>query len=316
MRWAILLSALLLSGTVLAGCSSGGNGPKPTEQQFTDLGLQATQTTGVIRGVVVDSAVRPIANVAISVTGPQAGNTTTNGDGLFGLDGLAPGTYFVHAHRAGYKDTQTSTDVAAGVAAPGIVKLLLQVDNATRPYVSTYSFDGFIECSFSLVAVGFAACSDAPGSNDKFSATYTLDRPAQWAQSEMTWESTQAVSPSLDVVYSIPPPANQTLYYNYAEDRGASPLLLQANETLMASMGIGSAEDLIIRVFNEPIDGTRPPDPVHGDDCLDRPQLGGCATGAGATVQQSFTIITNVFYGIVPDPAWRYVSDGPYHIPA
>ena len=45
-------------------------------------------------------------------------------------------------------------------------------------------------------------------------------------------------------------------------------------------------------------------------------ELGGCAVGLGFTLQQSFTIITNVFYGFAPNPDWRYVEDGPHPPPA
>jgi hypothetical protein len=190
------------------------------------------------------------------------------------------------------------------------------VDPSTAPYVSTYVFDGYIECSVSVIAVGFAACSTLGDlANDQFLTNYTLDRVADWAQSEMVWESTQAVSANLDVVFSIPPNGNQTLYYNYAEDRGPSPLTIQANRTTMELVKVGAGEDLVVRVFNEPIDGTRAPDPVQGDDCLDRPQLGGCATGLGFTIEQSFTIYTNVFYGFTPDPAWRFTVDGAHPTP-
>lgn len=79
--------------------------------------------------------------------------------------------------------------------------------------------------------------------------------------------------------------------------------MLQADETLAANRSLGSGQNLMIRVFNGPLPGTTPPDPVNGDECLDRPQLGGCATGVGFTIEQAFTIYTNVFYGIVPDPA-------------
>jgi len=314
MRGTALCALLLLSCAALAGCAGSGKSGGPTPgADFTDLGLQASATTGVLRGVVVDSAIRPVANASVAVSGPQSANGTTNAQGAFGFDDLKPGTYFVRVAKRGFAATQQSADVVAGVAEPPILKILLAADNSTRPYVTTYNFQGFIQCSFSLVAVGFAACSEA-SADDKFIVSYTLDRPPQWVQSEMQWDSTQAVSPELDVVYSAQ--GNSTLLDNYEEARGKSPLLLQANETVAAGRGLGAGTDLMIRVFNEPVNGTRPHDPVGGDDCVDRPQLGGCATGVGATVEQEFTIITNVFYGVVPDPAWRYATDGPYVVPS
>ena len=314
MRRLPLLVSLLMASLALAGCAGDKGADQPADEDFDDLGLQASETTGVLRGVVVDTAIRPLAGVSVSVTGATPKEATTNADGLFGFSGLEPGTYFVRATKPGYNATQASADVVAGVAEPPIVKMLLSADPSNAPYVQTYVFEGFIECSGSFVAVGFAACSQAGLPNDKFIVEYPLDRPPQWVQSEAVWDTTQAVSPGLDVVYSYA--GEDVLLTNYVEDRGPSPLLLQANGTLAASVGLGNGTDLMIRVFNEPVEGTRPSDPAQGDGCVDRPALGGCATGVGFTVQQAFTIITNVFYGFAPDPSWLYNVDGPHPAPA
>jgi hypothetical protein len=308
------LVAGLLVAALLAGCSdSPAAADDPSDADFTDLDLAASETTGILRGVVVDDAIRPVAGVEIALSGPTPGNTTTTADGLFGFDGLAPGDYFVQASKAGFQSTQQSAQVVAGIADPPIVKVLLAIDPTTAPYVSTLIFEGFIECSGSFVAFGLAVCSTAGLPNDRFIQTYTLDRPPQWVQSEMSWESTQAVSPELDLVFSAP--GEGVLLDNYAEQWGPSPLLVTANETLAAERGLGAGEDLMIRVFNQPVEGTESGDPVEGDDCIDRPALGGCTTGVGVTLQQQFTIITNVFYGFTPNDAWLYAADGPHPLP-
>lgn len=306
-------AALLATALLLAGCTGGDGAEGPTDEDFDGLGLQATDTTGVLRGVVVDAAVRPMANVAIALAGPTQATATTTADGLFGFDGLQPGTYFLTATKPGYQATQQSAEVVAGVVDPPIVKMLLEVDPANTPYVSTLVFDGFIECSGSFVAFGLAACSTAGLPNDRFIEYYTLDRPPQWVQSEMSWESTQAVSPELDLVYSAD--GGDVLLTNYAEDWGPSPLLVVANETLAAQWKLGNGTDLNLRVFNQPIQGTETGDPVNGDDCMDRPVLGGCTTGVGFTLQQQFSIVTNVFYGFTPDEGWLFAVDGPHPVP-
>src|SRR5687768_679344 len=60
---AVLLFAL--PARSLAGCAGGGGGgssdPAP-DVDFEDLDLKATATTGRIRGVVVDSAIRPVGD--------------------------------------------------------------------------------------------------------------------------------------------------------------------------------------------------------------------------------------------------------------
>lgn len=309
---AFALTALLVAG-LLAGCTDVTLEPRSEEDaDFEELGLEADATTGVIRGLVIDEAIRPLAGVAIEVTGVATRTATSNDEGLFGLGNLEPGTYFVSASKPGFQTAQQSVEVVAGVDEPPITKILLAADAATAPFSQSYVFDGFIECSFSAVAAGVAACSAAGLPNDKFIIEYELERAPQWIQTEMHWQSTQAVSPELDLVYSAS--GEGALLDNYAEVWGPSPLLIQVNETLAAERGLGTEAGLLIRVFNQPVEGTETGDPAGGDDCMDRPVLGGCTTGLGMTLQQRFTHITTVFYGYQPPEDWRYVEDGPYAV--
>lgn len=85
---------MLVAGLVvpLAGCSQGGS-PDEADVNLPDLGLEATATTGLIRGVVVDEAIRPIEGAKISLqAGSASQETTTTPEGAFGFDGLEPGT--------------------------------------------------------------------------------------------------------------------------------------------------------------------------------------------------------------------------------
>src|SRR5687768_18580677 len=66
--WVTAVSALIL--TALAGCSGGDGGkPAPIEDDtdFQDLDLAATATTGIIRGLVVDEAIRPLGGAKIGL---------------------------------------------------------------------------------------------------------------------------------------------------------------------------------------------------------------------------------------------------------
>ena len=301
-----LLACLLLS-LALAGCADDSPAAAPADEDFSDLGLQADGTTGIIRGVVVDEAIRPIAGVAIALTGASTASTQTNADGLFGFSRLAPGTYFLSASKPGHVPVQQSVEVAAGQADPPTTRILLAADPETRPYSETYQFEGYIACSASFVAAGLAACSTAGLPNDKFIVEYPIEQPPTWVQSEMHWTSTQAASPELDIVYSRD--GDGALLHNWAEDFGPSPLLIQADSALAAANGIGDGTNLLVRVFNQPVQGTEPP-------CVERPVLGGCTTGVGVTAQQQFTIYTTVFYGYAPPAEWRFAETGPLPPPA
>ena len=307
MRAGTLLT--LLCTALLAGCTQAAD-PKPDvdDEDFDGLGLQADKDTGVIRGVVVDEAIRPVPGVTIALSGVGAGETKTEDNGLFGFSRLAPGSYFLSASKPGFLPVQQSVEVVAGDADPPITKILLTADAATTPFAQTYHFDGYIECSGSFVAAGLAACSAAGLPNDRFIVEYEIERPPQWIQSEMHWSSTQALSPELDLVYSQP--GEGALMDNWAEAYGPSPLLIQVDETLAANRSIGAGENLLLRVFNQPVEGTEPA------GCVPRPVLGGCTTGLGVTVSQKFDIYTNVFYGYAPPADWRFADNGPYPPPA
>ena len=304
------VAALLL----LAGCSDDGTGEP--EADFTALELTATETVGVIRGLVVDEAIRPVAGAEVAAKGPDGAtaSTTTNGEGLFGFE-VAPGTWFLSVSRAGYLPAQASADVVAGVAEPPVTKVLLAVDVENLPYVEAYVFDGYLECGVTTPPVGVAVCF-AAGSllNDNTQVTYPYSGNATWMQTEMVWESTQALGDELALMYSYS--AGCGLYCDHEVD-GTSPLLLQANETMTQAIMDGSDGGLYIRVFNSDLDETDPgldsvctpvPDPVLGNTwCL--------ANGVGLTIEQRFAHYTHIFYGYSPDPAWRFTSGDPVPSP-
>lgn len=290
------------------------------------LGLEATSTTGIVRGIAVDDAIRPLGNVTITLSGPETRDTVTNQEGAFGFEGLPAGTYFLEASKPGFGAVQQSVEVVAGVAEPPIVKLLLPMDEATRPFFEAYVFEGYIECSGSFVVVGVALCGApnvftdftcdeagiCPGNvtQDAFSTRYTLSRKPTWLQSEMVWDSTQALGSEMLLAYSWNCP-EETLLCDH-EVSGVSPLVLAANATALDDINEGNlgqdGETLFVRVFNDDVDGTRPPTPICSP--LPDPADACVRGGLGATLQQRFTIYTHAFYGYQPPPEWRFSAGG------
>ncbi len=311
MRTAILIAALL-SMVTLAGCAESSEQVQDDElPEGVGEELQATETTGVIRGIVVDSAIVPVQGVDITLSTGQT--AVTDEDGFFGFQGLEPGSYFIQAQKAGWENIQASTTVSAGEDKPPLVRIQMVPDPVTLPSVAALQFDGIIVCSFSLVAVGFAACS-AAGLDDRFIVTYdmaSLGGFPTYVQSEMIWQSTQALGENMNMLYSAP--GDGALLHNYEESEGPSPLVNRANQTLLEENDV-SGYGLQIRVFNSAVTGTDIGrdygDPTDGDNCIERPALGGCANGLGATIDQRFVVYTHAFHNWEPAEDFQFSNDG------
>ncbi|HUR25483.1 MAG TPA: carboxypeptidase-like regulatory domain-containing protein [Candidatus Thermoplasmatota archaeon] len=333
MRVRIAVVALLaaLPAIALAGCSGGGGGkaPDPTQDvDFGDLDLQATKTTGVIRGVVVDVAVRPVADVTVELRGGNATQqATSKADGAFGFDSLPPGDYFLTANKPGYIGSQQSTQVVAGLAEPPIVKILLEADPTTQPYVEVDVFAGFIECSVRPMILALqCGATDV----DVVHAEYPLARPPEFIQSEMIWASTQAAGDELSLSIRCLPgdtdPAEKCPegQRGIARSEGKSPQVARINRTLIDQWALG-VNPLVIDLFafgrsdldayNEStVDGAQ--QPVTGKPCMDWSGVifppGTCVrmTGPGLILNQKVDVYTHIFYGYKPPEGWQFSVDG------
>lgn len=262
-------------------------------------GLEATARTGVIRGVVVDDAIRPIAGALIAIQGGPL-NTTSADSGAFGFEGLEPGTYFLQVAKAGFQPAQVSVDVVAGIPDPAITKVLLVPDPGQRPFYEVLSWSGFIQCSVRFVVNALAACSAIPGSDDNFTYRIHPDVVPTFAQSEMVWDATQALGDGMKVQYTD----DSDGLDNYVVAVGPSPLVIAANQTLMESKNVGDDTGLYIRVFSGSVDGTKPP------VCPPGP-----CEGVSFVANQSFDVYTVLFYNMLPPEGWQFSRDGNPPVP-
>jgi TonB-linked SusC/RagA family outer membrane protein len=73
----------------------------------------AAQTTGVVRGRVIDNAQRPVPEVTITVTGTTIG-TITNENGEYTLGAVPAGSRTIVTRRLGYARATRTLDVTAG----------------------------------------------------------------------------------------------------------------------------------------------------------------------------------------------------------
>ncbi len=312
---AIICSIALVLSVLIAGCSSSP-APVETEDDPTgDLGLAPTATTGIIRGVVVDEAVRPLEGITVSLPLPNAEPRTavSNEKGAFGFDGLAPGTYFMKVEKLGYFPAQQSVEVVAGVESPPIVKIVMQVDAASTPYVEEHTFAGFIECSVTTPGARFAACA-APNdpldflgvytgnfTNDKFLVIHEIDADPWLIQSEMVWDSTQEAGGRMRLIMDSVEEDGSFEDINETDDY--SPMMLRINQAEAVANEMGTNSQLMLRIFSSFVEGTNPP-------CL----VVVCPFGVGFVLQQEYTVFTHVYHNYLPPEDWRF-TDAPVPAP-
>lgn len=312
---AVVVAATLT--VILAGCVGG-----PATHERDDgvaagheLGLTATKTTGILRGLVVDEAIRPLDGVEVVVHGPRVASTGTGSDGAFGLDGLPPGNYLVAASKPGYVPAQAQVAVEAAVAEPPAIKLQLVADAAARPYSTIQAFDGLIECTTNVIVLCGApntveqqllcpALGVCPGplTNDRF--TFTLHYPNRplMVQSELVWSSTQELSPELGLELEalnndpacpeVDALAGETGGLNSTQ--GPSPIAVRVHEEGLLAWEIGGPCGIFHSIFA----GTVAEGPV------------------GASIQQRFTLVSHSFHGYLPPESWTFAHDGPPPPPA
>ena len=296
--------AAMLAAGCLGGSADDGGG--------TDLAA----TLGILRGVVVDEAIRPLAgaNIRVDLADGTLRNATTGDDGLWAFADLPAGAYVVRTLRAGYLEERTFANVTAGVADPPAVRIVLLVDQRVVAAIDAYLFDGYLQCSVTAVAARQAcdadeavqpACGLGGGcpanlTEDAFMAVHTLGRAGMaYIQSEVVWDPSTSLGASLG---AVPAARDATgALQDYAGVEGPSPLIVPFPGDVANALAIGNGRDYALRVFSGYAEGTAPP-------CL--PSPAGCQWGVGATLQQRFTVVTHVFYGFVPPDGWQFGRDG------
>jgi hypothetical protein len=299
----------LLLGAILAGCAGTPAGADATTQASGFRTLEATATTGVIRGVVVDEAIRPLANATVTAHGPDGANRTavTNAVGFFGFEAIAPGSWFVSVRKLAYTEVQQNVEVAAGVAEPPLVKLQATLVPSQVPFANTFHVDAFVECIlpganvcaianlYPCVFLGY--CSNATADTSfvfLYSEVMPLNRVPDFLQAEIVWESTQAVSDWLNIRYSAHGPEDGAgLDERQGGIRGPSPLVMRMNETTLTKWDTGTKKGIMYEFFG----------------CLPEwaAYLSGCA---GVVLNQKVSLYFNVFYGYAPPEGWSFSGDG------
>lgn len=298
-----LLVTLLLSMAVLAGCADGGGEAPGEEETLVDEELEATDETGVIRGVVVDPTVTPVPDASVEIRSSGI-ETTTAEDGSFGFSDLEPGAYFLDVSKVGFDPVQASATVVAGVDRPPVVKIQISKNESAEPFHQTTEWSGHLRCGAAAVVTAFP-CSIVRGTEDALGdyGTHVMefDRLPTFIQSELVWDNTQPLGESL--LYNYAHCCNNANIAENGTAMGPSPLAVNAHEAEMVDGDI-LEDGLEIRVFGAGFEPTpellSPVGPF----------------GVGVQVEQSLSAFTTQFFNFLPPEGWMFVEDGAPVVPS
>lgn len=281
---------LILAALLLAGCNGGPDDATPSDEPASVQDVQVTSTTGAIRGIVIDETITPIGGATLTLTG-SAQTTTSADDGGFVFNGLEPGSYFTTATKEGFQPMQASAEVKAGVEPP-LLRILLTRLAGNLSYANTQQWSGFTQCAVSATAVFFQACGTLDG---RFIQFFSIDAIPTFMQAEMHWESTQAVTPKLQLNFY------QGGTTDWKAVAGVSPLLLTATGEEFVEAKGEDAEDNPMRVS---------PPYVQCANGLADPTSCDPQTFAIVNFNQAYEVFLTQFYGFTPREGWLLAVDG------
>lgn len=305
----------LLLALVLAGCSADPPAQAPDDVSFDDIPVEATDTTGLIRGIVVDERIVPVVKATIALRGgPAEQSATSDDEGRFVFGDLEPGTYFLTVTSPLHREVQTSAEVVAGVHEPPLVRVQMERLFSQDPYSVQIAQDGFFECSQAGAglysssncvydpyrwALGPPSPTQPVDNVTKQEREWHADVGAGWQQLvfEMTWEpTTQSTSTNMGIVVSTFKPERDGGHW-FAEFEGGTPLRGQID----------------VGVEHESASGLDPSKiPVEGMNQMSyfvsvRPD----GFTPGLAINQKFTIYLTMFHYGVPGEGWSFVAGDP-----
>jgi hypothetical protein len=327
-RWDAAAVAAVVAVVVLAGCSA----------KAPSAAAGATQSTGVLHGLVVDGAVHPVAGANVTV---RAGNSTlaatTGADGLFRFGGLEPGNYLVQVSKAHFLQAQQAVDVHAGVADPPLAKLVIEFQADSLPFADVYKYDGFYECgayqvricSNINIATWVVICAQTHVclgnvTNDRSLLFQWIQPGVTFLQAELSWDSTLDSGRALSMLIGGGSDAELKQGVNlpaYNNSEGPSPLMVrvsnhespdtwcarvpsppcQTPDTLNSSK-IGTERALLVQIDAGATYEAAP-------SCGVPPEvIAPC--GAGFAAQQKFSLYTTAFYRYEPPVDWLFSTAG------
>lgn len=256
------------------------------------LDVKATATTGVIRGVVVDQAIRPIQGASIVVASENK-NATSNDQGAFAFEGLAPGTYFLTVSHWRHTTVQTSAEVVAGVSNPNIVRVLLEALPYVEPSYEVLQRDIFLDAS-ACVGTCLSCCSflfNADTATTYEGLHFSAAVGTRFVQVLTVWEATSSTAEGA-MLYTWLYDADGG-NVEFLNDRGPSPF----------------AQEFRASALDDMLDAPGPLE-IRGSiwaNTLD--------PGVGLAVQQAYHVYAVATVHFEPPEGYRFDVDGPPTLP-
>jgi hypothetical protein len=281
--------AFLFAAVALAGCADNSE-PANADDGFSselDDELQATDTTGIIRGLIVDAAIVPVADANIELIG-QEKTTRSNEDGQFGFAELDPGAYFVKVTKLGYAEVRQSIQVEAGVDKPALSRILMEVDIEGMPFTELQMFRGYLQCGAGLGAAGSVNACVLVDSINVFDVPTQADLTT--TQLEMVWAGTNVFGDGLDLGLYNP----NTLASNFVSTDGPSPQILTVAGSAIEEKYGEDMASYTFRIF-----------PGNDGD-----------VGVTAIIEQKVDIFVTHFHGFEPTEGWAFINDGEHPLPS
>jgi hypothetical protein len=319
MMRALLATGLLLA-VVLAGCSGSSRSDLPEDVDVPVVDV--TEDTGGIRGVVIDPAIRPVADANVTLIGPDGARmagTSSAEDGTFTFDGLAAGLYILEARHPMHRGAQATAAVEAGVQPP-VTRIVLQPRFSEAPFTLQFRHDGYFDCSQNgagvysssncvtdhcPIVMDPATCNGLPTKMlDNVTSQqreWHMDVQAGWQGIvfEMQWEpSAQGTSPRMGMVVSTYKPLREPSH-SFANYASASPFRLQLDVNQTHETGAGVAPDKI------PWEGM---EDVSYFVSVRRDT--GCPVTCppGLALQQRFQVFATQFYYMPVPEGWSFLA--------
>jgi hypothetical protein len=299
------LVVFILIATALAGCADAS---APEALDEADTSVEVTETTGGIRGLVVDAAVTPIegANVE-AISGGNAKKTTTDEDGLFTFGNLEPGVYVLKVSHPRYTEAQSSVEVVAGVEKPPLARIQIEQLFDADPFMDTQKYTGFVGCAFRLPLISSTCVNDytrvdptgtcpggcAPqvtGVVDQREFQSYVDASWQSIIWEMAWESSvSGTADSLGLTVSFATRTGASHWYT--SDQQGEGFRLQCDLGVVCEGQQNGAD-------GEPMIA------AEGQDDL----WNMISAGDGVVVQQTIETFQSNFYHGVPPEGWSLIA--------